>query len=64
MEDVTLAAKVDGWVREAVALWGDDWPRVSAHIERQMALLNRREREKFRQEVRVTLQQVVDEPCH
>jgi ribonucleotide reductase alpha subunit len=57
MENMSLAAWIDAWTREAVARWGDDWPRISEHIQRRMAALAPDERREIERESQMTLTQ-------
>lgn len=60
MDNPTLAMRIDVWTREAMAKWGDDWSRISRHIERQLAALTRDEQRQIAAETSITLLHTTD----
>ena len=50
-----LSARIEAWTREAFETWGDDWSRISAHIERRMSALQMNERRNLSREAELTL---------
>ena len=40
----TLIATLDGWVREAVARHGDNWPAIMAAVEENLGGLGKEQR--------------------
>ncbi len=54
-EHTPLAGLIEKWCREAVALWGADWSRISDHISSRYAELDEAERAKLEGEVAITL---------
>lgn len=41
---------VQGWYREAVALYGDDWPRIEAHVALKLSGISQIDRAKLESE--------------
>jgi len=64
MEYPSLSARIDTWTREAVAQWGNDWSRISEHIERRLAALAPGERHEIALEATLTLVQTVEAARH
>ena len=44
MSPSPLVAMLDGWVREAVARYGDDWPAIMAALEENLDRLGKEKR--------------------
>ena len=44
MTSFSLVTMLDGWVREAVARHGDNWPAIAAALEEQLDLLGKDQR--------------------
>jgi hypothetical protein len=40
----TMIAMLDGWVREAVARHGDNWPAIMAAVEQNLGTLEKEQR--------------------
>lgn len=54
-QQTSLAGLVEMWCREAVAIWGDDWPSISAHIDRRYAALDGETRRRLEGEAALVL---------
>ena len=44
MTPTVLISLLDGWVREAVASHGDDWPAIMAALEKNLGGLGNKQR--------------------
>jgi hypothetical protein len=55
IQQFALSAKIATWTREAVEIWGDDWPRISAYIEQRMVSLDPGEQRDLAREAALTL---------
>ncbi len=51
----SLAALIEKWCLEAVAIWGMDWPHISDHIGSRYAELDEAEQARLEGEVSITL---------
>lgn len=51
----SLAGLIGMWCQEAVALWGNDWGRISRHIQIRMDELDGQTRAGLEEEAAVTL---------
>jgi hypothetical protein len=41
---------IQGWYREAAALYGDDWPRIEAYVAQKMSGISQADRAKLESE--------------
>lgn len=64
IEHSPLSARIAVWTQEAVARWGDDWPRISAYIERRMIALDPGESRDLAAETALTLLNAEDAVKH
>ena len=55
IERSSLSASIAAWTREAVEIWGEDWPRILAYIERRMISLEPEDERAFAAEAALTL---------
>lgn len=55
MMSPALISLLDGWVREAVARHGDDWPAIMACVEENIAGLGDVQRKELSQQIRLIL---------
>lgn len=51
----SLANLIEQWCREATGLWGNDWPKISAHIASQYAALPDHQRQALEAEADITV---------
>jgi hypothetical protein len=61
---LALSARIAAWTREAFEKWGDDWPHISAYIERRMISLEPGERLDLATESALTLLSADDGSKH
>lgn len=54
-QQLPLALQIEEWTREAFVLWGDDWPRITGHIQARLAEMGGAERAKLTAEAALTL---------
>ena len=55
MTPSALTAMLDGWVREAVARHGDNWPAILAAVERNLDRLEERQRVELSSQIALLL---------
>ena len=55
MAPTTLIALLDGWVREAVASHGDNWPAIMAALEKNMEGLGNKQRTELSNQIALLL---------
>jgi hypothetical protein len=55
MMSTALISLLDGWVREAVARYGDDWPAIMASVEESLGGLCNEERTELSQQITLIL---------
>jgi hypothetical protein len=55
MMSTALISLLDGWVREAVARYGDDWPAIMASVEENLGGLCNEERTELSQQITLIL---------
>jgi hypothetical protein len=55
MTTTALIALLDGWVRDAVARHGDDWPAIRAALEENMEQLGGNQRTQLSSEIALLL---------
>lgn len=51
----TLIATLDGWVREAVARHGDNWPAIIAAVEAHLGGLGKEQRAELSDQIALLL---------
>lgn len=64
IQQFALSTQIAAWTREAVERWGDDWPRISAYIERRMISLEPGEKLNLAREGALTLLNADDGSKH
>jgi hypothetical protein len=55
MTPSTLVVMLDGWMREAVARHGDNWPAIMAALEEQLGVLGKEQRAELSSQVALLL---------
>jgi len=55
MTSFSLVTMLDGWVREAVARHGDNWPAIAAALEEQLDLLGKDQRAELSSQIALLL---------
>ena len=55
MTTTALFALLDGWVRDAVARHGDDWPAIMAALEENMERLGGKQRTELSSQIALLL---------
>jgi hypothetical protein len=55
MTTTALIALLDGWVRDAVARHGDDWPAIMAALEENMERLGGKQRTELSSQIALLL---------
>jgi hypothetical protein len=55
MTPTVLLSLLDGWVREAVANHGDDWPAIMATLEKNMGVLGNKQRTELSSQIALLL---------
>jgi hypothetical protein len=55
MTSFSLVAMLDGWVREAVARHGDNWPAIMAALEGHLDVLGKGQRAELSSQIALLL---------
>jgi hypothetical protein len=55
MTPATLIAMLDGWMREAVARHGDDWPAIMVVLEQNLDRLGEQQRVELSSQIALLL---------